>query len=64
MNTYQRVIKVQIGFNQFRKFLTLECGHEVYRYSKATPEKVKCEYCNRPAWFTEQQEVMPHVPRS
>ena len=48
---YSNVVKIEKGYFEYRLFLSLDCGHEVYRYSKSVPEKVLCEHCNRSAWF-------------
>ena len=59
MANYQKVVKVLRGFHDYRMFLTLECGHEVYRYSKSAPDKVICEHCNRSAWFPRRLTKRP-----
>lgn len=47
---YSNVTKVwSIGYMNRDHFLSLDCGHEVYRYSKTPPKKVKCEKCLRDA---------------
>jgi hypothetical protein len=56
---YSKVIKVkQIGR---RLFLTLDCGHEVYRYSQSLPQsiprKILCEYCRKKDRFSKENSI-------
>ena len=41
---YSKVLSVSYG-DSYGRILKLECGHEVYRYGKVAPKKVKCERC-------------------
>jgi len=41
---YSKVLSVSYG-DSYGRMLKLECGHEVYRYCKVAPKKVKCERC-------------------
>lgn len=41
---YSNVLSVSYG-DMYGRFLQLDCGHEVYRYGKVAPKKVKCERC-------------------